>query len=84
MTTRERYLPTGVEFTIETAHRFELDADGRIRRWRAFFDPNPEVDAYREPVARHLIEAAWRGDVDAVRTSSTTARTPERATRSRA
>jgi uncharacterized protein len=47
ITTCERHLPTGREFTIEAAHSFELDADGRIRRWRAFFDPNPEVDVLR-------------------------------------
>jgi ketosteroid isomerase-like protein len=47
ITTRERYLPTGREFTIEAAHQFQLAPDGRIRRWRAFFDPNPEVDVLR-------------------------------------
>ncbi len=48
VTTRERHLPTGREFTIETAHQFQFDADGRIKRWRAFFDPNPEVDVLRD------------------------------------
>jgi uncharacterized protein len=48
VTTRERHLPTGQEFTIEAAHQFVLDEDGRIRRWRAFFDPNPEVDVLRD------------------------------------
>lgn len=48
VTTRERHMPTGREFTIETAHQFKLDDDGRIKRWRAFFDPNPEVDVLRD------------------------------------
>jgi ketosteroid isomerase-like protein len=47
VTTRERHLPTGHEFTIEAAHQFQLDDEGHIRRWRAFFDPNPEVDVLR-------------------------------------
>lgn len=48
VTTRERHLPTGREFTIETAHQFVLGEDGRIKRWRSFFDPNPEVDILKD------------------------------------
>ncbi|MGE3908661.1 MAG: ankyrin repeat domain-containing protein [Chloroflexota bacterium] len=67
VTTRERHLPSGREFTIQASHHFELDTAGRICRWRSFFDPNPEVDAFRAAESPSLIEAAWNGDVAAVR-----------------
>ncbi|MCC7372674.1 MAG: ankyrin repeat domain-containing protein [Chloroflexi bacterium] len=67
VTTRERYLPTGQEFTIQASHHFELDEAGRIRRWRSFFDPNPEVDALRAAESPALIAAVWAGNADAVR-----------------
>jgi ankyrin repeat protein len=65
--TRARQRESGVVYEIEDAHHLTVNAAGKIQRWRVYFDPDPEVDAYRVPLASHLVEACWRGDCDAVR-----------------
>ena len=65
--TKARQKESGVVYEIEDAHYLTVNAAGKIQRWAVYFDPDPEVDAYRLPLTRHLIEAAWKGDLDAVR-----------------
>jgi len=66
--TRARQKESGIVYEIEDAHHLTVNADGKIQRWRVYFDPDPEVDAYRATLACRLIKAAWKGDLDAVRT----------------
>jgi ankyrin repeat protein/ketosteroid isomerase-like protein len=66
--TKARQKESGVIYEIEDAHHLTVNAAGQIKRWAVYFDPDPETDAYRVPLANHLIAACWRGDVDDVRT----------------
>ncbi|MEY9944509.1 ankyrin repeat domain-containing protein [Kitasatospora sp. GAS1066B] len=58
---------TRQEFEIEDAHRFVVDEEGRIARWKVYFDPNVEVGAFTADRQERLVEAAWAGAVATVR-----------------
>src|SRR5215213_7474248 len=65
--TKARQKESGVIYEIEDAHHLTVNAAGQIQRWAVYFDPDPESEAYRVPLANHLIASCWRGDVDDVR-----------------
>jgi ankyrin repeat protein len=53
---------TGRRFEIEDAHRITVDEDGKISRWKVYFDPNGEVAAFNADREERLLEAIRSGD----------------------
>ncbi|MEU0688389.1 ankyrin repeat domain-containing protein [Streptomyces uncialis] len=65
--TKALHTRTRVPFEIEDSHRLEVDAQGRISRWKVYFDPNGEVAAFTADRDERLLDAIRSGDTDAVR-----------------
>lgn len=60
--TTERHRATGTEYSLRAVVRFSFDAAGLIRRWESFFDPTPQVAAFRPALDAGLIAALKAGD----------------------
>ncbi|QMS86173.1 ankyrin repeat domain-containing protein (plasmid) [Nostoc edaphicum CCNP1411] len=53
-------------FEIEDLHHLTLDEDGKIAKWKVYFDPNAEVAAFRADIDSELIKAVQENKLDAV------------------
>jgi ankyrin repeat protein len=62
--TRARCTETQVPFEIEDAHRFVLSDEGKIARWKVYFDSYLEVAAFKENIDDRLIAAVQRKDLE--------------------
>lgn len=65
--TKARHTRTLVPFEIEDSHRLELDEQGRIARWKVWFDPNGEVAAFTADRDARLLDAVGKGASHEVR-----------------
>jgi len=65
--TKARHTRTNVVYEIEDVHRLVLNEDGRIARWKVYFDPNVEVAAYKADLDSRLIAIVQDNNLDAVR-----------------
>lgn len=64
--TKEICKQTQQVFELEDIQWLELDEDGKIAAWRFFFDPNPEVAAFKANLEIQLLEAIKTDQLDAV------------------
>lgn len=55
--TKEICKPTQQVFELEDVQWIVLDENGKIAEWRFFFDPNPEVAAFKANLEEQLLEA---------------------------
>ncbi|GLV79356.1 ankyrin repeat domain-containing protein [Streptomyces hygroscopicus] len=62
--TKARHTRTLVPFEIEDSHRLELDEQGRIARWKVWFDPNGEVAAFTADRDVRLLDAVRQGSLN--------------------
>jgi ankyrin repeat protein len=60
--TRAAHRRTGAEFEIEDSHLLVVDESGRIARWKVYFDPNGEIDAFNRDREQRLLAAVRAGD----------------------
>ena len=65
--TKAVHTRTRVPFEIEDSHRLEVDEQGRISRWKVYFDPNCEVAAFTADRDERLLDEVRRGAADDVR-----------------
>ncbi|MYV40964.1 hypothetical protein GT030_19345 [Streptomyces sp. SID1328] len=65
--TKARHTRTLVPFEIEDSHRLELDEQGRIARWKVWFDPNGEVAAFTADRDVRLLAAVREGSLEETR-----------------
>ncbi|MCA8931168.1 MAG: ankyrin repeat domain-containing protein [Rhodospirillaceae bacterium] len=64
---RERHKPSGHEYAIETAVHFTFGEDGLIHHWQSYFDPSPQIAAFRSHLDTALVDALWARDGATVR-----------------
>ncbi|MFI0241389.1 ankyrin repeat domain-containing protein [Streptomyces sp. NPDC016845] len=64
--TKAFHTRTKVPFEIEDSHRLELDDQGRIVRWKVYFDPAGEVAAFKADLDERLLGAVLRRDLPEV------------------
>jgi len=50
-------------FEIEDAHRLVVNGAGKVCKWKVYFDPNTEVDAFRTGLDDRLIAAVQGNDL---------------------
>ncbi|KPI01749.1 Ankyrin repeat-containing domain-containing protein [Actinobacteria bacterium OK006] len=62
--TKARHTRTLVPFEIEDSHRLELDDEGRIARWKVYFDPNGEIASFTADLDERLLDAVRRRAVN--------------------
>jgi ketosteroid isomerase-like protein len=55
-------------FELEDAQFIVLDEAGKIASWSFYFDPNPEVAAFKSDFDKQLIQAVQNHQIDAVKT----------------
>ncbi|MEU9593839.1 ankyrin repeat domain-containing protein [Streptomyces sp. NPDC048219] len=60
--TKAFHTRTKIPFEIEDSHRLELDEEGKIVRWKVFFDPDGEVAAFKGDLDERLLAAVVRRD----------------------
>jgi hypothetical protein len=60
--TKAAHTRTGQEFEITDLHEMVVDDQGRIVRWKVYFDPNGEIAAFTSDANERLITASWNGD----------------------
>jgi ankyrin repeat protein/ketosteroid isomerase-like protein len=60
--TRAAHTRTRQEFEILDSHEMVVDDEGRIVRWKVYFDPNGEIAAFTADANERLIAACWSGD----------------------
>lgn len=60
--TRAAHTRTRQEFEILDSHEMVVDDDGRIVRWKVYFDPNGEIAAFTSDAGARLVAACWNGD----------------------
>ncbi|MDJ0466573.1 ankyrin repeat domain-containing protein [Streptomyces sp. H27-C3] len=65
--TKAVHTRTKAPFEIEDSHRLEVDEQGRISRWKVYFDPNCEVAAFTADHDERLLDAVRSADIAAVR-----------------
>ena len=61
--TKAKCTETQAPFEIEDAHHFILNDEGRITRWKAYFDSYLEVAAFKESIDKRLIAALQHHDL---------------------
>lgn len=64
---RERHKASGHDYAIETAVHFTFGEDGLIHHWQSYFDPSPQIAAFRSALDIALIDALWAHDGATVR-----------------
>lgn len=64
--TKAVHTRTRVPFEIEDSHRLQVDEQGRISRWKVYFDPNSEVAAFTADHGERLLDAVSSDDASAV------------------
>jgi uncharacterized protein len=61
--TKAAHVRTREQFEIEDVHELIVE-NGKIVRWKVYFDPNGEVAAFTKDGDERLVAAVWRSDHD--------------------
>jgi len=65
--TKAKCTETQAQFEIEDAHHFVLNDEGKIARWKVYFDSYLEVAAFKEDIDKRLITAVQKNDLERTR-----------------
>jgi uncharacterized protein len=63
--TRAMQNRTRIEYEVEDIHHLTLNAQGKISRWKIYFDSIVEVVAFTADQGERLLAALWTGDDEA-------------------